>query len=259
MEAFLPTLGPPQCLGERDERALSQSQFKAMCDMTASEAGAVIGLDPNESRKRWLERRLGLAPPKSTLTEDAVARLLLELGRREQPLAEKEYLACPELFDSENETFTGEQRWIRRVDSFVLGATPDMMILDKSTQQPKRLVEIKTVQYSHPDSDELRVKNGDLLKWHHVAQCMVQMFCTAVNTADLFYYRASTGRFWCYRLSSHDRRFVVLFERWLKAPLLVKTPEEFRSFPKRLEKKEIHARKLALAECFSLWTWPAVQ
>lgn len=241
--------GAPECLGDRDEKVLSQSAFSAMCDVTASTAGAVCGLDERYCRYAWLEVRLGLRKAKWT-REDAVALKIMELGQDEQPLAEREYIGCSELFDSENESYYGETRWTRMAGVYKIGATPDMMILDKHTLAPKRLVEIKTLQFTDPISDDLNAKRGTMLKWKHVVQCIIQMFCTGVERTHLFYYRASTGRYWCWTVTSNDELFNSFVMPWLAEVLCIRSKEDLSVFPKKMPGSEALYRRQVLCAYF---------
>lgn len=241
-----PDFGEVEYVGVRDENAMDQSVWEASCDLTASKAGAACGLDPHMSRIMLVDIRLGKRPkPPPGWKESAVSAYIKEMGQKEQGAAEIEYLRARDLFDPENEVSFGETRWRRRLRGHCIGATPDMIILDKHTMAPKRLVEIKTLQSNAPQLDEQRFQNGELLKPHHVVQCLVQLYCTGLSKSHLFYYRARSGKYWCYEVVLNESRFPVVAD-WIMETLSVRNEEMYRVFPRSMRQRTRSERERIL-------------
>lgn len=183
--------------------------WRSACDITASEAHEACGLSSETSRQRWVTNRAGITP---RAPPNELGRLMMERGKLDQPWAEDCY--AEHMLEREDEALLPEWHFRRAVCSgehqvYYLGATPDAIVCDKQTRKPLRLLEIKTAQTVGDDDVTESPKPA------HVLQTVIQLYCTGMQHAHLFYYRRSSGRYRCFNIRSSDQEFMRVVWPWL--------------------------------------------
>lgn len=183
-----------------------QAEFTKSCDLTASSAGRCAGIDSYMSRATWIAIRLG---KQAEPVPDPIGKIIMERGTEEQPLAMLEY-TLTKLWDYEVHSLVPEWRFTRYVydresEVYRLGATPDSVVLKDRGTGISHLLEIKTLQLGDHTNDDARREKPDAC---HVLQVLVQLFCTGIEVAHLFYYRRHTGFKRCFKITSSDELFI---------------------------------------------------
>lgn len=183
-----------------------QAEFTKSCDLTASSAARCAGIDSNMSRATWIAIKLGKLPQE---VPDPLARIIMDRGTEEQPLAMLEY-CLTSLWDCERHSLVPEWRFTRYVydkesEVYRLGATPDSVVLKDRGTGISHLLEIKTLQLGDHNNDDARRAQADA---SHILQVLVQLFCTGLQEAHLFYYRRHTGFKRCFKITCNDELFI---------------------------------------------------
>jgi hypothetical protein len=184
-----------------------QAEFTKNCDLTASSAARCAGIDSNMSRATWIAIKRGELPQE---VPDPLMRMIMDNGTNEQPLAMLEY-CLTKLWDAEKHSLVPEWRFTRFVydyrasEVYRLGATPDSIVLRDRETKIAHLLEIKTLQLGDHNNDDSRRAQADA---SHILQVLVQLFCTGLQEAHLFYYRRHTGFKRCFKITSNDELFI---------------------------------------------------